>query len=96
MPLAAAASQFPFGITDLVLLAVGGALIVAAAAIARRALTAIAARRPLSAVAESDARGPNRLRAVPQPAGSGHAGEQAERGRDREGVVHSGRTRTAG
>jgi hypothetical protein len=103
-PVAAAASQFPFRLSDLALLLLGAALIVIAATLARRSLALIETRVVVtttrrgrrSAVAEGDTGGANRLRAVPEPAGGGYAGEQTERGRDRERVVHGGGARAAG
>lgn len=74
--IALAASGFPFGAIDIVLLALGVALLLTAGVLARRVLD-IVARQPRSAVAERHASRVNRLRAISETASGRQPGKQA-------------------
>lgn len=94
-PLVLAATQFPFGIADIGLLAAGIALLLLVGALGRRALALVANGASNSAVAEGDAGGADRRSSLAQPARSGQPHEQAERRPDRERVVDGRRARAA-
>ena len=74
--IALAASGFPFGAIDVVLLGLGVAFVLTAGLLARRVLDLVA-RDPRSAVAERHASRVNRLRAISETASGRQPGKQA-------------------
>jgi hypothetical protein len=90
-----AATQLPFGLADIGLVAAGVAVLLLLGTLGRRALALLAISVSTSAVAEGDARGADRRAPVAQPARSGQPREQAERRPDRERVVDGRRARAA-
>ena len=94
-PLVLAATQFPFGITDIGLVAAGIATLLLLGSLGRRGLALLATSVASSAVAESDAARADGRPSLAEPARSGQPGEQAERRPDRERVVDGRRARAA-